>query len=80
MFPLMLYTAPSGLTLYIMTSTLVGIWESKRVRAHIAELAKNPAAPPKKSKTRDALGRLYERAMERAQAKNEQTRKFKSRG
>ena len=80
MFPLMLYTAPSGLTLYIMTSTLVGIWESKRVRAHIAELAKNPAAPPNKSKTRDALGRLYERAMERAQAKNEQTRKFKSRG
>ncbi len=79
MFPLMLYTAPSGLTLYIMTSTLVGIWESKRVRAHIASLADRPAVAKKPSKARDAIGRLYERALERAQAKKEPDRKFKSR-
>ncbi len=78
MFPLMLYTAPCGLTLYIMTSTLVGIWESKRVRAHIAATANMPVQV-KKSKTRDALGRLYEKAMARSQEK-EQGRKFKSRG
>jgi YidC/Oxa1 family membrane protein insertase len=32
MFPIFLYKAPSGLNLYIITSTLIGIWESKRVR------------------------------------------------
>lgn len=79
MFPVMLYAAPSGLTLYIMTSTLVGIWESKRVRRHIELTANQPVAPKKPSKTRDAIGRLYERAMERAQEK-QSNRKFKERG
>jgi len=35
LFPLLLYSGPSGLNLYILTSTLLGIWESKRVRDHI---------------------------------------------
>ncbi|QNN21093.1 membrane protein insertase YidC [Planctomycetales bacterium ZRK34] len=35
LFPIMLYKAPSGLNLYILTSTAVGIIESKRVRDHI---------------------------------------------
>lgn len=35
LFPVMLYTAPAGLNLYILTSTAIGIWESKRVRDHI---------------------------------------------
>jgi YidC/Oxa1 family membrane protein insertase len=35
MFPLLLYTGPSGLNLYILTSTAIGIWESKRVRDHL---------------------------------------------
>src|SRR4051794_39184944 len=35
LFPLFLYAQPSGLNLYIMTSTAIGIWESKRIRAHI---------------------------------------------
>jgi len=35
LFPLLLYTGPSGLNLYILTSTAIGIWESKRVRDHI---------------------------------------------
>ncbi|MSQ90629.1 MAG: membrane protein insertase YidC [Phycisphaerales bacterium] len=78
MFPVMLYAAPSGLTLYIMTSTLVGIWESKRVRAHIAATAGQPVVT-KKSKTRDAIGRLYARAMERAQEKKQSSKKFKDR-
>jgi YidC/Oxa1 family membrane protein insertase len=35
LFPVLLYTGPSGLNLYILTSTAIGIWESKRVRDHI---------------------------------------------
>ncbi len=37
LFPLLLYNGPSGLNLYILTSTGLGIWESKRVRAHLQE-------------------------------------------
>jgi len=40
LFPIFLYKAPSGLTLYILTSTAAGIIESKRVRAHVDELEK----------------------------------------
>lgn len=38
LFPVFLYNAPSGLTLYILTSTTVGVIESRRVRAHLKEL------------------------------------------
>jgi len=76
MFPLMLYAAPSGLTLYIMTSTLVGVFESMQIRRFIArEDAKPKPAPgtaPKKRK--DALARLYESAMERTRAKEQARR------
>jgi YidC/Oxa1 family membrane protein insertase len=37
LFPLFLYGQPSGLNLYILTSTGIGIWESKRIRRHIKE-------------------------------------------
>src|SRR5436305_15152984 len=37
LFPLFLYNQPSGLNLYIFTSTLIGIFESKRIRDHIKE-------------------------------------------
>jgi YidC/Oxa1 family membrane protein insertase len=37
LFPLMLYTGPSGLNLYIMTSTAFGILEGKVIRKHIKE-------------------------------------------
>lgn len=79
MFPVMLYAAPSGLTLYIMTSTIIGIWESKRVRRYI-EMTANQPVIQKKSKTRDAIGRLYEKALERAQSKRQSGKKFKDRG
>jgi YidC/Oxa1 family membrane protein insertase len=35
LFPVMFYTFPSGLNLYYLTSTSMGIFESKRIRAHI---------------------------------------------
>jgi YidC/Oxa1 family membrane protein insertase len=43
-FPLMLYSTPSGLILYYLTSTSLGIFESKRIRAHIKEREAEAAA------------------------------------
>jgi YidC/Oxa1 family membrane protein insertase len=37
-FPFMFYTFPSGLNLYYLTSTSLGILESKRIRAHIKKV------------------------------------------
>jgi YidC/Oxa1 family membrane protein insertase len=37
LFPVFLYNGPSGLNLYILTSTTIGIIESKRIRDHIRE-------------------------------------------
>jgi len=37
LFPIFLYSGPSGLNLYILTSTSIGIIESKRIRDHIKE-------------------------------------------
>ncbi len=37
LFPVMLYNGPSGLNLYILTSTLTGIIESKVIRDHIKQ-------------------------------------------
>jgi YidC/Oxa1 family membrane protein insertase len=37
LFPLMLYAGPSGLNLYILTSTSIGIVESKIIRDHIKQ-------------------------------------------
>lgn len=38
LFPVMLYKAPCGLTLYILASTFAGIIDSKIVRKHLKEL------------------------------------------
>jgi YidC/Oxa1 family membrane protein insertase len=37
LFPVMLYSGPSGLNLYILTSTTIGIIESKVIRDHIKQ-------------------------------------------
>jgi YidC/Oxa1 family membrane protein insertase len=37
LFPLFLYNGPSGLNLYILTSTFIGIIEAKVIRKHIKE-------------------------------------------
>jgi YidC/Oxa1 family membrane protein insertase len=77
MFPLMLYSAPSGLTLYILTSSTIGILESRYIRNHINEM---DLKPPKKAerartKSRDAQGRAYAQAMERMQKKRMEKKK-----
>lgn len=68
LFPIMLYSAPSGLTLYILTSSTVGILESRRIRKHIDELPiePKPAGPAigKAKKTKDKQGRAWSDAMD----------------
>jgi YidC/Oxa1 family membrane protein insertase len=79
LFPIMLYSAPSGLTLYIMTSTCIGIVEGKRIRRQIETM--DLLAPRKRDPAKqDRLGKLYEAAMKRAQEKRDQrARRFKER-
>jgi len=69
MFPVMLYSAPSGLCLYICTSSFVGIIESKYVRAHIKAMDLNPPKPKQKKKPKDIHSRAYASAMDRAKQK-----------
>jgi len=71
MMPIFLYNAPAGLTLYILTSSIIGIVESKYVRAHVDQMdlaPKKPAAKPKR-KIKDRQGRAYAEALDRAKAK-----------
>ncbi|MBT6270193.1 MAG: membrane protein insertase YidC [Phycisphaerae bacterium] len=68
LFPMMLYSAPSGLTLYILTSSSVGIIESKRIRKHIDQLPLEPQSATltsgKNKKSKDKQGRAWTDAME----------------
>ncbi|MEY4833686.1 MAG: Membrane protein insertase YidC [Planctomycetota bacterium] len=66
MFPLMLYNAPSGLTLYIATSTFIGFLESKRIRAQIETM---DLLKPGKGGGKGLFGGAFARALEQAQAK-----------
>jgi YidC/Oxa1 family membrane protein insertase len=67
LFPLLLYSAPSGLTLYILASTAAGIVDSTIVRRHIkqqeesGELFKpRPAKPVKPGGFRDRISKAVE--------------------
>jgi YidC/Oxa1 family membrane protein insertase len=77
-FPLTLYSAPSGLTLYIATSTLVGIYESKRVRREIEgmDLAARPAGKGWMAALMDRAQQAQRKAQERSKAPS---RKFRDR-
>jgi YidC/Oxa1 family membrane protein insertase len=91
LFPIMLYTAPSGLTLYIMTSSIWGILESRHVRKHVEKMEIEKPIERKsmeermamKAKTRgkDPYSRAMQFAMDRAKAKREAKEKktFKKR-
>ena len=86
LFPLMLYSAPSGLTLYILTSSTVGILESRRIRKHIdnVPLEPKPTRPTARGKKpKDKQGRAWAEAMEarRKKVQNKaKKRNFKKRG
>jgi YidC/Oxa1 family membrane protein insertase len=78
LFPLMMYTVPSGLTLYILTSTCIGIVEGRIIKKQVdaMDLSK---PPEKKKRKQDLLGRMYEQALERAQQREQEKKKFKER-
>lgn len=78
MMPVLLYSAPSGLTLYILTSSLIGIVESRYVRSHLKDedLAAKPKPKKKRKKLKDAQARAYAKALE---ARKEKARR-KARG
>ena len=44
LFPVLMYSMPSGLILYILTSTAIGVYESKRIRDHIKQREENEKA------------------------------------
>jgi len=78
LFPVMLYTAPCGLTLYIMTSTCIGIIEGKRIRGQIDRMDFTPRK--REPGKQDRLGKLYEAAMKRAQERRQPPgKRFKDR-
>jgi YidC/Oxa1 family membrane protein insertase len=79
-FGFVLYNAPSGLNLYIMSSNVFGIIEQKRIRKHIQELeAREESAPPGSGRTRIKKPRFWrwlERQAEEArQIRSEKVKK-----
>ena len=90
-FPLMFYAFPSGLNLYYLTSTSLGIVESKIIRRHIREQeereknagptivdapAKKKSPAPAEPRKKGFLQRMQERAEELArQAERQKKRK-----
>lgn len=69
MFPLLMYNAPSGLALYFIANSTLGILESKWIRKHIEELDKRQPPPgarkPAGPKPGGFLARLQALAEER---------------
>jgi len=82
LFPLMLYSAPSGLTLYILTSSSVGIMESRRIRKHIDSIPIEPKAIDKqvddKRRPKDKQGRAWSDAMDARRKKVQNKAKKRS--
>ncbi len=59
LFPVMMYNAPSGLSLYFITNSSMGILESRYIRAHIDKLdrMKKDLPPPERKKVRNVRDR-----------------------
>jgi len=87
LFPLMLYSAPSGLTLYILTSSSIGIIESRHIRRQVdredldVEVVKRPTQSKDGKKSKDPQGRAYAKMLDRrkSEAKKKQAKTFKKR-
>jgi YidC/Oxa1 family membrane protein insertase len=77
LFPIMTYIAPSGLTLYILTSTCIGIIESRIIKKQVdgMDLSAKPT-PGKKG----LLARVYEQALERAAEQQKRAASQRPRG
>ncbi|MCH2143372.1 MAG: membrane protein insertase YidC [Phycisphaerales bacterium] len=78
LFPLMLYSAPSGLTLYILTSSAIGIMESRHIRKQVDAMdfdtpVNRQSMPQRSSKSsKDPQARAYAKMMQRRQQQKNQ--------
>jgi len=84
-FPIFLYSAPAGLTLYILASTTAGVVDSYIVRKHIKEQEEagvlfTPKKPPKPGGFRDRIGKALEAKQREFAQKQSQTNKGGKRG
>jgi YidC/Oxa1 family membrane protein insertase len=77
MFPIMMYVVPSGLTLYILTSTCIGIVEGRIIKKQVD--AMDLTVKPTERKKKDFLGRMYEEALKRAEQRQQPQKKYKER-
>lgn len=84
LFPVFLYNAPSGLTLYIFTSTLFGILDGYMVRKHIKEAEEAGTLFEKKERKpggfMDRMGKMMEQKQLEMQAKQREAQKQQQRG
>ncbi len=76
-FGLILYNAPSGLNLYILTSNFLGVIENKRIRKHLEEEKNKPSRPKKQREGTSLWGKLQKK-MEQMAREYEEQRKAKS--
>jgi len=60
-FTLVLYNAPSGLNLYILTSNIIGFLENRRIRRHMEE---QPAAPAQKKSRKPGRWEQWRKKLE----------------
>ncbi len=79
-FPIFLYSAPSGLTLYITVSTLAGIVDSWLVRKHVREQEERgelfkKKEPPKPGSLRWKLQQRFDMARQMAEQRMEDQQK-----
>ena len=75
MFPIMMYNSPSGLTVYFITNSTLGILESRYIRSHINQLDMTPRPRPKDGRKRVA----NEARMGNPFAKDRELKRFKDR-
>ncbi len=84
MFPIFLYSAPAGLTLYICCSTLAGIVDSYIVRKHVREQEEAGTLfdkkPVKPGGFRDRMSKRFELASQMAAEKQAELQKQKQGG
>lgn len=75
LFPFFLYSAPSGLTLYILSSTTAGMVDSYLVRKHIKEQEASgelfKSKPRKEGGIMDRISKMMQAKMEDAQRQNQ---------
>ncbi len=65
MFPLIMYTAPSGLAIYFITNSALGIIESRYIRSHVDKMELEPKRPPAERKRVDNAAARFKKRRER---------------